>query len=224
MGFTKDAKHPERSQWMPDDKNPAIKWAPRIAPEVIRRLYREDASGVVRPELIDDVGYALLMRCETIQRVTERLCPKCGSPMDGVFASEVRTRAIKCTGCGFQTTWEHYHRSYKKDRVHGGRAYPWFLDYLKAFPTCRTPQEKMVCIDRLIHATHGALEDIYTKPAAENLIRGKWQEIKAVLDDLAYGDVKGTARDGIREAFLEKMRVTQEGNARQEEERKKERG
>jgi len=190
-----------------------ITWAPRIEPEVIRRLYMADASGLIRPEFIDEVGYALLARCETIRRVTERCCPKCGERMAGAYTSDEKDRAIRCTVCDFASTWRQYHASYKPDRVHGGRAYPCFLTYLKEFPTCRTPQDKMLCIDRLIHAMHVSLGQVWTRPAAENLIRGKMTEIKALLNDLAYGDVKGTAREGIRQTYLANMQATEIASA-----------
>ncbi|MEX2225792.1 MAG: hypothetical protein WEB52_05000 [Dehalococcoidia bacterium] len=35
-----------------------IKWARRVRPETIRRLYTLDAKGIVDDELIDEVGYA----------------------------------------------------------------------------------------------------------------------------------------------------------------------
>ena len=60
-------------------------WAPRARPELIRRLYESDAAGLLDGELVDEVGYALLLRCKTIQCVTERRCPECHERMQGAF-------------------------------------------------------------------------------------------------------------------------------------------
>ena len=59
-----------------------IKWARRVRPETIRALYTLDAKGIVDEELIDEVGYAMLARCESIRTVTRAhsgraTCPRC---------------------------------------------------------------------------------------------------------------------------------------------------
>ena len=72
-----------------------IRWAPRVKPGLIRRLYLTDAKGIVDEDLIDKVGYPLLDRCEAIRRVTERRCPHCGEVLDGAFVSG-RHRPLSC--------------------------------------------------------------------------------------------------------------------------------
>jgi hypothetical protein len=178
-----------------------------VQPGLIKRLYRTDARGIVDEELIDKVGYALLDRCETIRRVTERRCPQCAQKLEGIWRGP-RERTISCPACGWESTWAAYHSSYKRRRIHGGRAYPFFLKFLADFPKCRTPQEKMLAIDRLIHAVHEGAEKIWTSPAASNLIEGKRAEVVAFLDRLAYGDQTGTAREGVREDYRERMAVS----------------
>lgn len=49
----------------------------------IRRLYETDAKGIYDGDLIDEVGYGLLARCESFIRANraragEVPCPECG--------------------------------------------------------------------------------------------------------------------------------------------------
>jgi hypothetical protein len=59
-----------------------VRWASRVNPSMIRRLYETDARGVVDEELSDEVGFALYARCQSILRVTAAqqgkvTCPRC---------------------------------------------------------------------------------------------------------------------------------------------------
>ncbi|HEY3341750.1 MAG TPA: hypothetical protein VGK81_07020, partial [Anaerolineae bacterium] len=59
-------------------------WAPRVKQNLIRRLYETDARGIYDEELIDEVGYALLARCEAFIAAVEAsrgkvTCPACGA-------------------------------------------------------------------------------------------------------------------------------------------------
>ncbi|MGI6704943.1 MAG: hypothetical protein ACOX6S_01330 [Clostridia bacterium] len=38
-------------------------WAPKVNPNKIRRLYQQDAKGILDDELLDDVGYSLYGSC-----------------------------------------------------------------------------------------------------------------------------------------------------------------
>lgn len=129
----------------------------------------------------------------------------CGEPLDGAFDSGPRDRKISCPGCRWTSTWDAYHRSYKGHRIHGGRAYGAFVEFLDSFPKPRDVSAKMLVIDRLIHAVHET-PGANVSAAASNLIYEKkpgWA--KAFLDDLAYGDQKGTERDGLRETYLKRI-------------------
>jgi len=183
-----------------------IRWAPRVRPRLIKRLYRTDARGIIDEELIDKLGYALLERCETIRRATERRCPHCAEKLDNAW-NVPRDRTMSCPACGWRSTWAAYHSSYKRRRIHAGRARPFFTAFLSEFPRCRTPQEKMLAIDRLVHAVHESETGRCTRPAAENLLEGKREEIVAFLDRLACGDQAGTEREGVREDYLQRMAI-----------------
>lgn len=178
----------------------APQWAPPVRRQMIRRLYEADAAGLGKDSLVNEVGYAVFFRCESIHRVTERLCPQCGSRLSGVEGSVERDRPISCQGCGWKSTWRIYHRSYKGKRLHGGGAYPAFARFYNEFPKCRTADEKMLAIDRVIHAIHriGA-------PGIVNLIRCHLGVAVAFLDDLAYGDTVDPDRAAVRAEYQQNM-------------------
>jgi hypothetical protein len=190
-----------------------IRWEPRVSPALIRRLYETDARGIVDEDLIDEVGYALLARCETIRRVTGRCCPRCGERPEGAYGDR-RDRPMHCPSCDWRSTWERYHRSYKRDRIHGGRAFPYFMEFRDEFPRCRSPREKMLAIDRLIHAVHESLTKQWTLPAAVNLIQGKRDQIIELLDALASPESMCPERREVRTAYFRKLKESQEPTRR----------
>ena len=162
-----------------------IQWAPKVRQHEIRRLYENDARGILDEVLIDEVGYALYARCESVWIVTERRCPQCTARC---ARSEGGEPLLTCPNCGWSTTWKAYKRSYKGRRIHGGRAYGFFLTYMDEFRQAKGPRAKMLAIDRVIHALHESANQVWTLPASLNLIEGKIDEVIAFLDDLAYGD------------------------------------
>lgn len=50
-------------------KLPRIRWASRVDPLKIRRLYRSDAQGILDQDLLDDVGYGIYVRCQALLEV-----------------------------------------------------------------------------------------------------------------------------------------------------------
>jgi hypothetical protein len=67
---------------MPTLHNPP--WAPRLPQRLVARLYETDARGILDEELIDEVGYGLLARVESILTATEASrgrvrCPRCAT-------------------------------------------------------------------------------------------------------------------------------------------------
>jgi hypothetical protein len=162
-----------------------IQWAPKVRQYKIRQLYENDAQGLLDEDLIDEVGYSLYARCESVWLVTERRCPEC---REKCHRSQGKHRVLTCPGCGWSTSWEAYKRSYKGKRIHGGRAYAFFLTYMDEFRGAKGPGEKMLAIDRVIHALHESLDQLWTTPASVNLIEGTRDQVIEFLDALAYGD------------------------------------
>jgi len=171
----------------------AVRWAPRVAPWKVRRLYENDAQGLVDEELIDDVAYSLYARCQSILAVYAAeqglvACPLCGAEIPRRQRDE--QELLRCPLGHWQTTWGLYRKSYRHKQLWAGRAVTAFMEFVKGLPKARTPREKMLLIDRLIHACHQSLTGAaarYKRPVACNLIQGKMKELIALLDGLAYG-------------------------------------
>ena len=196
-------------------QKPPIKWSPRVTRKQIRRLYELDARLIVDDDLINDVGISLLARCESIRRVTENCCPECGASLSDPGPWSNRKRILTCVECDWNGSWFHYNQSHSGgQRLHGGRAYDAFLTYLREYPRCRTARDKMLCIDRLIHAIHESSNPEHNLVAAHNVIGGTQQEVRHLLDTLAYGDSSRHSRPGVRAQYEEKMNSAESAKAR----------
>ena len=177
---------------MPNDEK--IRWSPKVRQEKIWQLYQSDAGGIVDEALIDDVGLALLDRCQSVLMVSngEVECPRCGC----VFAC-VHTRprhdddAILCPtpGCDWQTTFKCWHDSWRHRELIGTRAFPVLQEFVECYERTVSPRERMVLIDQLIHAFHWDLRNpAANRSVANNLIEGSHNQVIAFLDRLSYGE------------------------------------
>ncbi len=177
-----------------------VRWASRVNPSLIHRLYEMDARGVVDDGLIDEVGRALRARCQSILLVTEAhergrvRCPRCGS------AIVVRPRwvwiediVITCDSCAWSVRGSDYLKTYQDKHLNGGGAIALFEAFLDQLERAPSPREKMLAIDRLIHGFHWVSTERYPAlnpvgPAATNLIYAKnKRELLTFLDTLPYG-------------------------------------
>jgi hypothetical protein len=85
-----------------------IRWAPKVPREKIWRLYQIDARGIVDEELIDDVGLALYLRCQSILMVTgckQVPCPRCAEIIVCPGERWSRQYRIVCPACSWQATY-----------------------------------------------------------------------------------------------------------------------
>ncbi len=179
-----------------------MRWARRVPRDKVRRLYLLDAKGIVYEELIDDVGYAMYARCESIRIATEAhqgraACRRCGETITHRWDKD---ELLQCS-CGWQKTWGAYLKSYQRKQLTGGGAYPAFADFLERWPKARTPRDKLLAIDRLVHACHGSARFGVTRPAAVNLIEGTATELITFLDDLAYSDLSSPEARATRDEW-----------------------
>lgn len=197
-----------------------VRWARRVPQHTIRRLYTLDAKGIVDEELIDEVGYAFYARCESIRRATEAsvgrvTCPRCESVVRR--KSGGKAEPVACS-CGWETTWGEYFKTYQGKQLHGGAAYPAFLAFLERWPSMRSPRDKLIEIDRLVHALHvNAIEQkelLFARSAAVNLIEGKLREVNELLEELAYGDAMTPELRRSREAWRDTRARASETMAR----------
>lgn len=167
-------------------------WSRRVKMSKIKRLYEDDARGFHDEKLIDDVGFTLLCRCESFIAANEAvggrpLCPECNE------VAGLEGNVAVCP-CGWRLPWAAYFKTIQHKQLSGGEDVMGpFRDYVKAFPTARSPREKMVLIDQLIHGFHGYLETLGTeeedvrRPVGVNLIEGKMGVVVRFLNELTYG-------------------------------------
>jgi predicted RNA-binding Zn-ribbon protein involved in translation (DUF1610 family) len=203
---------------MPDNE-PPVKWAPRISPTKIRKLYQTDALRIVDEELIDEVGFALYSRSRSTLTVTEAAagrvaCPKCEALI--IRQSEDPAELLRCATCGWETTWERYHQTWRHQELYGGGGVDAFQDFVKRWPRASTPQQKMLLIDQLIHTWHWqACEDhLLGRPTAVNLIEGSRAQAVALLDELTYGPNSAEAMRVTDAAWRANWEQVREGQRR----------
>jgi ribosomal protein L37AE/L43A len=172
----------------------SIIWSPRVPQHKIRLLYEKDAQGIIDEELINEVAFSFFTRCSDILTVTAASvgrvkCPKCGSIIKHKWDKK---KLMKCNNCSWAMTWGVYFKSYQRKQLHGGGAFKAFEIFVNELPKARNAREKMLLIDRLIHEAHqwdnpNLEEEVFTRPAAVNIISGKLKQVRKFLNDLSIG-------------------------------------
>jgi len=165
-----------------------IRWSPRVHPDLVRRLYQADASGVPDQTLCDDVGIRLYLRCQSIVRVYRGQveCPVCQTVFDVPASSGAAPLSCPGAGCSWQVTRSGYAQSWSKRLLWAGNAFEAFEGYYLHYPGARSYSEKILLIDRLIHAFHWDLKaGAPNRSAANNLIDGSHEQVLALLDGLS---------------------------------------
>lgn len=172
-------------------ETPDIEWAPRVKQADIHRLYKTDAAGLCDEELIDEVGWSLLARCESFIEAMDAVqgrvrCRGCGSIIvRGGQPDEV----LRCAGCGWEVTWRAYHHTIQHKQLSGAESVlELFRGYVRQFPAVRDPRAKMLLIDQLIHGFHWNGRFGPTRAVAVNLIEGRYKDVLNFLDRLSYGE------------------------------------
>jgi hypothetical protein len=159
-----------------------IRFAPKLPVALIVRLYRSDALGARDEELLADVGWRLYARCQDVLLVSDSMvrCPECRTVFEVPWIGQHSQRAAACPGCGWSTTAGQYHASWRHHDLLGANARSAFSAFVERYPGAATYQERMLLIDRLVHAVHkgGGL-------AARNLFEGRARQIVDQLDELA---------------------------------------
>ena len=176
---------------MTDPQPVAPHWAGRVPKSRIARLYEMDASGIYDEELIDDVAFALLARCESMLVAAaahdgRATCPVCQAV---VKHDRDRKTELRCATCGWRAVWEAYWQSYRGRHLLAPGLRPFCREYIERLPAARTAREKMLLIDWLIHRFHwegqaGSLG----QAGAVCLIEGRAHDVNAFLDALTLGE------------------------------------
>jgi hypothetical protein len=185
-----------------------IRWASKVPQPKIRRLYETDAKGIIDDDLINDVGWALWERCDSILTVTEAhygrvRCPSCETIIERRDRG-ADNEIVKCEKCDWQIKWTDYHHTYRHQQLFGANAVEVFQKYHTVFPQARSAKEKMVLIDQLIHEFHVGLKE-FGRPVAANLIQGKLYEVIRFLDELTYGDESAAEVSHSRDSWRRKL-------------------
>jgi ribosomal protein L37AE/L43A len=141
-------------------------------------------------ELLDEVFYDIRARCASIVTVTEAAegrvtCPACGTLI--LRKRGDKQSLMQCGGCGWTLTWGEYLETYQGKQLHGGGALPAILAYLEGGREARSPQQKMLLIDALLHAYHWEAALNPTRPVAVNMIQGTINSVVALLEELGFG-------------------------------------
>jgi hypothetical protein len=169
-----------------------ISWSPKVRQAKIWQLYQNDALGAIDEVLVEDVGLSLLQRCRSVWLVTQREveCPRCEAVFSlcepGSWKVLAGLQTCPTPGCGWETTAEQWHESWRHRELLGTAAMEAVETYLHDYPLARTVQERMVCIDQLIHSFHISLRTGQaTRSFANNLIEGSHEQVLQFLDRLA---------------------------------------
>jgi hypothetical protein len=178
-------------------------WAPRVTQEEIRRLYGTDAKGIYDEDLINEVGHGLLARCQSFVDAMEATwgkarCPCCSAVVAHTGGKDERLRCA----CGWELTWGEYYTTIQHKQLSGAEpVLAQFRAFIAAFATARTPQDKTILIDRLLHGFHWYYKTQQpTRPVAINLIEGRLGEVVTFLDELSRGE---KSSPGVGERFTE---------------------
>ncbi len=185
------------------DRN-EIEWAPRISLAKIRALYINEARGTCDDELIEEVGFGLLARCQSIIEYTAACdegkvrCKRCAKQGTTTIIQRNMNKPsalLRCPVCGWQVRWRVY-KAESEDadgQLRAGHAAEAFDRYVAVYPRCRSREEKILAIDQLIHSFHWFLikEDQparANKPAGVNLLRGNIRQVLELLNELTFGE------------------------------------
>jgi hypothetical protein len=149
---------------------------------MIVRLYEADSKMLRDDDLVDDVGWRLVARCQDVLLVSDSkvVCRGCGTTFVVPWIGEPGERTSTCPACGWSITAADYHATFHHRDLYGVAAREAFADFASRFPRLTTYVEKMRAIDRLVHAVHQS-----GNLAARNLFEGRARDVVAALDALA---------------------------------------
>jgi hypothetical protein len=169
-------------------------WARRVARRDIQRLYDSDARGMLNEELLDQIHFAIHARvCDMFdvreaQQTGRVKCRECGEYVQEPlrFGLKNKNNVLQCPKCGWQVTCGEFYESYTGKSMLPGSATGLFETYLERFPNAKTPSEKMLLIDWLIHQFH-VMQGVARMPVGENVIQGTTEQVRELIESLAGG-------------------------------------
>lgn len=185
-------------------------WAPRLPKKIIHRLFMKDALGICDEELIDDVGYRLMMRCRSFIQANEAVhgkatCPVCSSI---ISHNKLKDELLVC-GCGWKLSWSDYFDTIQHKQLSGAEpVIVLFTKFATQFPLSRSYKEKMILIDEVIHGFHWYVKkNTPTRPVAINLIDGRLRDVIDFLDSLSYSKKSVPELSETKKVWEENIKV-----------------
>ncbi len=169
-------------------------WAKRVSRRDIQRLYESDAKGLRDEDLLNEIHYAIYVRvCDMFevrdaQQFGRVKCRQCKTPVSQPYQMGTRNKhkVLKCEKCGWQVTCGEFYKSYTGKSLLPGSVVDIFERYLEGFSKAKTPSQKMLLIDWLIHQFH-VMQDVAQKPVGQNVIQGTADQVCELIESLAYG-------------------------------------
>ncbi len=190
-------------------------WAGRVPRHKIAELYKKDVLGICDEDLIDEVGIGLLVRIREIFRAREAnsglaRCPYCRR---GIAHDFDPAFLIRCESCNWELAWSEYQKSFQGKHLIASGMTAFMKEYLEDYQVAKSPQQKMILIDTLIHRYHWELEGGLTGPGARDLIGGKPQDVIDFLNELSYGTKSNPESLSTRQEWLDKVRTSRAQHA-----------
>lgn len=174
--------------------NDKFHWSKRISRRDIQRLYESDAKGLLDEDLLNEIHYAIYVRVRDMfevrdaQQFGQVKCRQCKEPIMQPYqmGSRNKNKVLKCEKWGWQVTCGEYYKSYAGKSMLPGSVSNLFESYLERFPRAKTLSEKILLIDWLIHQFH-VMQDVARMPVGQNVIQGNADEVRELIETLAYG-------------------------------------
>lgn len=163
-------------------------WAPRLRKSQVEKLYVSCAEGFIDEELIDEVGFSLYARCESILEVGEAImgrpkCPSCGTSIEWNWQP---IEILDCPNCEWACPLSVYQKTYRRKNMNPGGMKPYLEEFVRKFRNTRSHRDRLVLIDTLIHRYHWNSSG--GRPGACGLIQGRMKDVVSFLDKLSYGE------------------------------------
>jgi hypothetical protein len=113
---------------------------------------------------------------------------------------------LRCDACAWELPWGDYWATFRHQELGPGGDAELFEDFLRDWEAARTPREKLISVDRVIHRWHwenAATPPPYGvgRPSGVNLIEGNRNDVIAFLDQLSYGAASAPETTAMRDAW-----------------------
>ncbi len=170
------------------DPEPKPHFAPKVPVGWIIQLYRRDALGIQDWELLDKVGARLYARCLDVLAVSDSLvrCPVCETEFEVPWIGQPPDRVANCPKCNWSISAGAYHACFEHQDLLGPNARGAFRRFGHDYALAQSYAERMLVIDRLVHAIH-----ISGNTVVRNLMEGHPRRVLAALDRLAARESTG---------------------------------